>query len=165
VTSGQPRWRPLVAAGVGVGLALQCLPAHTLAAPADADDLAERVVQLTNAEREAAQLPPLTAQVALGQAAQQYAAVLASGSCFAHTCGPVPGLPDRVDLAGYGRWTALSENIAAGQPSPEAVVTAWMNSPAHRANILNPAYAEMGVGAVASSGSYRMYWVEEFGAR
>ena len=43
-------------------------------------------------------------------------------------------------------WTAQGENVAGGQSTPAAVVDAWMNSPGHRANILNPEYGYMGVG-------------------
>ena len=44
------------------------------------------------------------------------------------------------------QWEIISENIASGQPTPEVVVESWMNSPGHRANILNPEHIYMGVG-------------------
>ena len=122
------------------------------------------MVELTNAERAAAGLAPLTASPQLSDAARAYAGILAGGDCFAHTCGPVPGLADRGERAGYTGWTSLGENLAAGQPSPEEVVREWMASPGHRANILDPAFAEIGV-ATATGGPYGIYWVEAFGAR
>ena len=58
-------------------------------------------------------------------------------------------------------YTAAGENIAAGQPDPKSVVTSWMNSPGHRANILSKSYTEIGVG-FASGGTYGTYWTEDF---
>lgn len=54
-----------------------------------------------------------------------------------------------------------AENLAAGQPSPEKVVEAWMNSEGHRENILNPNLKECGI-AVVRGGRYGIYWVNEF---
>ena len=129
-----------------------------------ATDPASRVVELTNVERQKAGLAPLAAQANLTQAATGHAGVLASGSCFAHTCGPVPDFAERAKQAGYTNWSALAENIAAGQRTPEAVVQAWMESPGHRANILNPQYTEIGVG-LATGGRMGNYWAQSFGAR
>ena len=129
-----------------------------------ADDPVTRVIELTNAERVKAGLAPLAAQANLMDAAGSYAGVLASGTCFAHTCGPAPDFSDRAAQAGYANWNALAENIAAGQRTPEAVVKAWMDSPGHRANILNPRYTEIGVG-LATGGRMSMYWAQSFGAR
>jgi uncharacterized protein YkwD len=56
------------------------------------------------------------------------------------------------------RYKSAGENIAKGQPSPEAVVNAWMNSSGHRANILNSTFTHIGVG-YASGGSY---WTQMF---
>jgi uncharacterized protein YkwD len=131
---------------------------------AAAEAQAARVLELTNAERAKAGLPPLTVSTQLTQAAQQYSQVLATDSCFAHTCGPMPEMVQRDTQAGYTGWTAVGENIAAGYPTPEAVVAGWMASPGHRANILNPDYRELGVG-LAGGGKYGAYWTQEFGTR
>jgi uncharacterized protein YkwD len=55
-------------------------------------------------------------------------------------------------------YKAAGENIAMGQRTPEEVVTAWMNSPGHRANILNANFTHLGVGYVASGN----YWTQMF---
>jgi len=56
------------------------------------------------------------------------------------------------------------ENIAAGYGSPEEVVTAWMDSSGHRANILNPSYSRVGAGYAYCSGTkYGSYWTLQFG--
>lgn len=54
------------------------------------------------------------------------------------------------------------ENIAAGQKTPEAVVNGWMNSPGHRANILNPNYKKIGIGYMRTNSGYKYYWVQMF---
>ena len=55
---------------------------------------------------------------------------------------------------------SAGENIAYGYSSPEAVMDGWMNSPGHRANILNAGFGRVGVGVVKSGGRY--YWVQNF---
>lgn len=55
---------------------------------------------------------------------------------------------------------AWAENVASGQ-QPNQVVAAWMNSPGHRANILNPRYTEIGVG-FARDASGRSYFTQNF---
>lgn len=80
---------------------------------------------------------------------------------FSHTSpdGSDPG--DRVTAAGY-RWSTYGENIAKGQSSPASVMDSWMNSPGHRANIVNCAFKEIGVGKQDSSGG--PVWTQVFGA-
>ena len=145
-------------------LAIPRAPWAAAAEPAAAANFTARVVELTNAERAQAGLAPLGVSAELTGAAARYAEVLASEGCFAHTCGPVPQLVQRAELAGYFGWLTLGENIAGGQRSPEAVVRDWMASPGHRANILNPSFTEVGVG-VSTGGPYGIYWAQAFGAR
>ena len=53
-----------------------------------------------------------------------------------------------------------TENIAQGQPDPASVMADWMTSDGHRANILNPAYASLGVGVHVGAGG--PWWVQDF---
>jgi len=55
----------------------------------------------------------------------------------------------------------LGENIAQGQSSPLEVFTAWMNSPGHKANILNASFKDIGIAGTNSSQG--IVWVQEFG--
>ena len=55
-------------------------------------------------------------------------------------------------------YTSAGENIAMGQTTPEQVVQAWMDSPGHRANIMNSSFTQIGVGYVASGN----YWTQQF---
>jgi uncharacterized protein YkwD len=142
---------------------LSPLPVGAQSAPAPGPDPdVARVVALTNGERQKASLAPLTVNTNLNVAAQRYADAMATGSCVAHTCPPVPELPKRVELAGYSGWGRLAENIAAGQRSADEVVVAWMGSQGHRDNILQPDVTEIGIGH-AAGGSYGVYWVQVFG--
>ena len=67
---------------------------------------------------------------------------------------------DRVSAAGISGWQSVGENIAYGYPTPEAVEDTWMNSPGHRANILNSGYTHIGVGAYNDNGT--LYWTQVF---
>ena len=134
-----------------------------MAAPSQNDTgYVARVLELTNHERQQVGLGPLGLSPELNDAAQNYSQVLASSGCFEHTCGPVPNFADRAGQSGYTGWSALGENIAAGYPTPEAVVAGWMNSPGHRANLLSPKYTEIGIGMVRGGGQFGMYWAQEF---
>jgi len=76
--------------------------------------------------------------------------------------GSDPG--QRVQRAGY-RYRATGENIAAGrQMNPEDAVAGWIRSPGHCANLMNPAYAEMGAAfAVNARSELGVYWTQAFG--
>jgi uncharacterized protein YkwD len=122
---------------------------------------AARLIDLINGERARAGLPPLQAQPQLMAAAQRYAGIMASTSCFGHDCGPDGGPGSQVRNAGY-EFTDFGQNVAAGQRSPEEVLADWMRSPYHRANMLNPAYRDIGVG-VATGRRLTTYWVLDLG--
>ena len=120
----------------------------------------QQVVDLTNAERAKAGLSPLKLNVELSRVARIKSEDMRDKNYFDHN-SPTYGSPfDMMRKFGIS-YTAAGENIAAGQTSPQAVVTGWMNSPGHRQNILNSNYTEIGVG-YAAGGSYRHYWTQEF---
>jgi uncharacterized protein YkwD len=121
------------------------------------------VLDLVNAERAKAGCRPLTADGTLVRVARAHSADMAARGFFSHTNPDGLSPFDRMRKAGYAGRT-MGENIAAGYTSPGAVMDAWMKSPGHRANILNCAFAEIGVG-YAAGGSYRHYWTQAFGTR
>ncbi len=137
-------------------------PAALAVAPAALDQALVRLVALTNAERVAAGVAPLAGNAQLTVAAQRYADVMADTACFGQACGPLPRLGDRAWAAGDARWGYLGENVAAGQPTPERAVAAWMASPTHRDVLLDPEFTLLGVGLVVG-GPYGIYWTQEFG--
>jgi len=128
----------------------------------------DQVVQLTNAFRQQNGLPALTDNSNLNQAAQTQSQNMALQDFFDHTGLDGSHPWDRMTAAGY-HWSRAAENIAAGQRTPEEVVTAWINSPGHRANMLDPNVKDIGVGyyeLVNDTGNvnYNRYWTQVFGA-
>ncbi|WP_411083343.1 sigma-70 family RNA polymerase sigma factor [Streptomyces sp. cmx-18-6] len=131
-------------------------------APAPPASTSGEVLQIVNAERAKEGCGPVTSNDLLATAAQRHSADMAARDYFAHTSpdGTDPG--DRITAAGY-RWSTYGENIAKGQRTPADVMQAWMNSPGHRANILNCSFKEMGIGKQDSGGG--PVWTQKFGAR
>jgi uncharacterized protein YkwD len=121
-----------------------------------------RVLELTNQERARNGVPALTAQAALAAAAQGHAVWMASTGNFSHTGEGGSSVAQRAQRAGYSS-TYVGENIAMGYPTPEAVVQGWMDSPGHRANMLNRNYRHLGIG-IKRDGGGRPYWVQNFGS-
>lgn len=105
--------------------------------------------------------PALNANAQLNQAAQGHASDMADRNYFSHTSQDGRTMADRINATGY-RWSTIGENIAAGQATPEEVVSGWLSSPGHCRNIMNPAFRELGVSYV-QGGSYGHYWVQNFG--
>jgi uncharacterized protein YkwD len=65
---------------------------------------------------------------------------------------------------GYG-WSTWGENIAGGSSTPASVVTGWLNSDGHCANLMNPAFVDLGVGYYHAPGSmWTHYWTQNFAA-
>ena len=130
-----------------------------LAAPAAAQGAgAEACLSLVNQERAKVGLAPLASDARLVAAAQGYAELLNQGIPFSHR-GPDGSTPlSRMNAAGvnWSNATAMGENIARGFLSAESVMAAWMNSPGHRAAILEPRFTHVGIGVAGTS------WVQDF---
>ncbi|MFF8835605.1 CAP domain-containing protein [Streptomyces sp. NPDC015130] len=122
---------------------------------------ADQVIALVNAERAKAGCGALSANATLTKAAQGHSDDMAARDYFDHTNPDGDGPGERVTAAGYP-WSTYGENIAMGQSTPEQVMEGWMNSPGHRANILNCDFKEIGVGIHTDGGPY---WTQVFGAR
>ncbi|MFE2512963.1 CAP domain-containing protein, partial [Streptomyces naganishii] len=136
-------------------------PSAPPAQPAPAGAVAQ-VVALVNQERAKAGCGALTEDPQLDAAAQGHSDDMAARDFFDHTNpdGKDPG--QRITAAGY-RWSTYGENIARGQQTPESVMNSWMNSPGHRANILNCSFKDIGVGVHKGSGG--PWWTQDFGTR
>jgi uncharacterized protein YkwD len=117
----------------------------------------EAVVYLVNKERERARLSALGTLRTLDKAAQDYSQQMESAGQLSHNLGG--GFQQRVNSWNV-MYTAAGENIAEGYSTPELVVAGWMNSPGHRANILNRGYNVTGVGVSATRG--QRWWCQEF---
>ncbi|MFE3638847.1 sigma-70 family RNA polymerase sigma factor [Streptomyces cellostaticus] len=121
-----------------------------------------QVVALVNKERAAAGCGPVTENAQLEKAAQAHSDDMAARNFFDHTNPDGVGPSQRISAAGY-RWSASGENIAKGQQTSGSVMNSWMNSPGHRANILNCSFKEIGVGVHNGSGG--PWWTQDFGTR
>ncbi|HEY9641992.1 MAG TPA: CAP domain-containing protein [Coleofasciculaceae cyanobacterium] len=127
----------------------------------------QRVIELTNSYRLKNGLAALTENRKLDAVAQAYSQTMATQDFLAHQGldGSQPW--DRMAAAGY-QWSRAAENIAAGQSTPEEVVQGWIDSPGHRANLLDPKLKEIGVGYFFLSQdtgnvNYNSYWTQDFG--
>lgn len=128
--------------------------------------LMDGAVALVNQERAKAGCAPLRVQPALAKAARLHSLDMGRYDYFSHVSrdGRTPW--DRIQARGYQYGSA--ENLAAGQTSARAVVAAWMNSPGHRANILDCSNVDVGIGVAqvpTSVGRYGIYWTQDFGRR
>jgi uncharacterized protein YkwD len=133
------------------------------AAIPDMPDIAafeRRVLELTNIERAKHGLRALIWDDELADAARAHSTDMSHRTYFDHICPDGLTPFDRKSNAGISYLTA-AENLAAGQRTPEEVVEAWMNSPGHRAAILNADLTHLGVGLYVSS-EYRYYWTQKF---
>jgi uncharacterized protein YkwD len=109
--------------------------------------LAAQVLVLVNQERANVGLAPLTQDAQAEQAAKAHAADMQARSYLGHgTLGQSWGPGDRMTLTGGSGFSEVGENVAVFQQTAQAVMTDWMNSTGHRANILNPRYTHLGVG-------------------
>ena len=142
-------------------------------AAAQAAEVQARVLALVNAARAQARrcgtesfaaAAPVRLNATLQAIAAAHAADMARYSYFSHTGRDGSGVDDRASRAGYP-WRAIGENIAAGQMQADAAVQGWIKSPGHCANLMAPAYTEMGAAfAVNTSSSAGIYWVQVFGS-
>ncbi|MEK4660249.1 CAP domain-containing protein [Priestia sp. FSL H7-0729] len=118
-------------------------------------DFATQVVKLVNAERAKAGLSALASDALLDKVAVAKVKDMSNNNYFDHQ-SPTYGSPfDMMKQFGV-TYSYAGENIAKGQKTPQEVVTAWMNSAGHRANILSKNFTHIGVGF------YNGYWAQEF---
>ena len=125
----------------------------TQAAPMS--QLEKQAAALVNQARTENGLAPLTIDANLSVKARIKASDMKVNQYFDHT-SPTYGSPfTMMNNLGID-YRSAGENIARGYRSAQAVVSAWMNSPSHRANILSSRYTTMGIGYVDG------YWTQWF---
>ena len=125
---------------------------------------------LLNAERRRHGLRALRLNERLSRAARAHSQDMARNRYFDHNSRNGSSFVDRIRRTGYlngaRRWK-VAENIAWGTnwlASPRAIMKAWMNSPGHRANILDGTYREIGIGVATRTGPKAIY-TTDFGTR
>lgn len=123
-------------------------------------EFADKVIELVNAARAKEGLSPLTKDTTLTNLSNIRSKETVT--LFSHQ------RPDGTSWSTVLKqnnvsYTSAAENIAAGQNTPEAVVKEWINSPSHRANIMNSEYNKIGVSCyVDQNAPYRYYWEQLF---
>jgi uncharacterized protein YkwD len=133
-----------------------CPDTELIPASGNLDRVAASALCLINQQRASAGEPPLRRNAALTLAAGSYSLEMVTENFFGHVSPVGGGLLDRLRASGYvgpGQTLVGGENIdvAAGAgASPRASVDRWMNQSDHRANILNPAFRDSGIGVVAA---------------
>lgn len=121
------------------------------------------VVEMTNTFRRENKLGQVKINPKLSAAARKYAALLAKLNEFSHTAGGT-NAGDRIKASGYD-FCSYGENLAmaadsrgfASRPLASSAVTGWINSPGHRANMLEPNVTEIGVGMALVPYKYPKY--------
>ena len=133
-----------------------CANADDTDATATTAQLAASTLCLINAERQAAGRTPLSTNATLEQTASAYANRINATQRFDHVDVDGHHVADRVTAAGgsLAAWDEIGENLGWGSmssASPRALVRGWMDSPAHRDNILHSSFDRLGVGIAAGS--------------
>jgi len=111
-----------------------------------------------NRERVARRLAPFKWNAALASAARAHAQRMAQENRLEHQFPGEMDLGTRVRLAGV-RFRAVAENVAQG-PSAAIIHTQWMNSPPHRANLLDPELDSIGIAVAERKG--QLFAVQDF---
>ena len=122
--------------------------------------LEAEVIRLVNIEREKAGIPKLSENNELNRIARTKSQDFINNNYFGHN-SPTYGSPFEMLRTLRVEFTAAGENIASGQRTATEVMNSWMNSTEHRANILNPTYNKIGVGAVRDDNG-NTFWTQLF---
>jgi uncharacterized protein YkwD len=126
--------------------------------------------------------PPLAWSDELYHAAYEHSYDMATSDTFTHdgsgtdsdwtaqvqNLGRGSLLQERVENNNYTHWLKIGENIAAGTNfrTAEQTVQAWLSSPKHCENLMNPEFKEVGMSVVYDESSYyHYYWTQDFGSR
>lgn len=146
--------------------------ADTVVGKASTRQVIDRVVALVNKARSEGRrcgnetfppTAPLATAPPLHLAAQSHASDMAQRNYFEHKGKDGREPRDRVREAGY-KSRLSGENIAFGPESAEEVVTGWLNSPGHCANIMDARFRHTGVGVSSARQAGHIYWVQTFGS-
>ncbi len=139
-----------------VALAILSLPA--LPARAQEAGPAQSLLESANRARAEQGRAPLKWSATLAGAARAHAQLMAAQNTLSHQLPGEPAMADRAKQAG-ARFSSLAENVAEG-PSAESIHKQWMNSPPHRANLLDPELDSVGIAVAQRNGV--LFAVEDF---
>ena len=150
-------------ATAGVGAATVSASGNALT-PAAVRSLEREAFERINTKRIIAGLPPLRWSEKIADVARLHSNNTAERNFFSHQGLDGLMVNERAEKLNMGTWSAIGENIAfmKGYENPqERVVEKWMQSPAHKMNLLNPTWTEAAIGAaVTEDGKY--YFTQVF---
>ncbi len=164
---------PAPATGAGAPSPAPETPASTSATCGIADFAASALTRI-NAVRAAGAncgangvfppVPALAWNAPLSSAASAHSADMAALNYFSHTSADGRTLGSRVTAAGYS-WSRLGENIAAGYAGIDSVMSGWVASDGHCANLMSANFTQVGLACVpgTSASSYNTYWTMDLG--
>jgi uncharacterized protein YkwD len=139
-----------------------CANADTSATGSTLDLMRAAVVCLINQQRNRHGLPDLKVSAKLNRSAQSWNQGMVASRNFTHGSN----FAGRISAVGYN-WQTAGENIATGFSTPRSVVGAWMASPDHCRNILDPNFRDVGTGespaAVGTWATQPSTWTQDFG--
>ena len=151
---------------------LWIVTAARLAVEMPVEAAGQRVLELVNQARATPRkcgdrafkaAPPVRWNDTLALVARRHSEDMARHNYFAHAGRDGSTPPRRVERAGY-RYRITGENLAAGSTTPEEAVAGWIKSPRHCANLMNPAFTEMGAAyAFDARSEMGVYWTQAFG--
>ncbi|MEK7618276.1 MAG: CAP domain-containing protein [Patescibacteria group bacterium] len=133
-----------------------------------ADDLTvSNIIESINKERGLRNINALSPDARLAFAADYKANDMMSRHYFSHTDPEGNYIWNKIVQAGYTPYVQLGENLAIEFNNTESLIQAWMNSPTHRANVLNEGFKDQGMGlslGAAGTGQYFSSIANTFGA-
>ena len=127
---------------------------------------AEMLARVNDVRRRAGR-PPLAPNPLLDRVSQEHAEDMLARAYSGHRTPEGWGPSERARADGYR--SGIGENLVEQRFSAEEALEAWLGSPAHRRNLLDPGCREMGLGLAvgagydAAPGGYRVIWVQSFG--
>ena len=140
-----------------------CAHANQAATSAPTPAMQQATVCLINQQREARGLPAVRVSAKLNTVAQRWTHHMVTHDQFSHA-----RFIPRIDAVHYP-WQVAAENIATGYLTPRAAVAAWMASPDHCRNLLDPSVRDVGTGErpapVRHWASSPATWTQDFGLR
>lgn len=128
--------------------------------PLSALEFEWRVFELVNTERARHGLLPLVWDEGLAVLARAHSRDMSTNDMFGHMGSDGLEPSERITRAGVA-WSIVAENVFRGTVGPESAMDAWMGSPGHRANILNPELTHIGIGVYRAEGQRTMYYATQ----
>lgn len=151
---------------IAAALGLTALTGASTASAVDISPIEHQTVIKINDYRAARGLPRLRIDMKLTKTAEWMSTAMGVHQFFSHTDHLGRDPFQRLKYFTYPSDTWRGENLAAGNELPQDTFEQWVNSPAHKANMLTSQYRAIGIARVYNASSpYGYYWTTTFGSR